>query len=538
MNINRTKIYILGLFSVVLFLGIFIRLWHIDFGLPHVTYADEDKLGNFGIELSYKLKGIILSKDFSKLAPLDFVYGTFSLYLNAKIILIWKIFLSIFNKEIDFYNSYVVLRVVNAFFSLLIPVSFSLLYFKIFQKKFGAFFLFFLLLFNWKLIVHAHYLNTDSNLTILLALTFLFFYKYLENSNIKNLFLTALVFGFAVGTKITALISLPTIIVFLLTKKLYKQTFLFLTFTLLFYLLSNPFSLIQGNRFINRLKEMGVKENGVVFDSVDFSPIKYINSIDDVIGTAYFILSFISIIFTLANYRKNKFLVFLIANLVTYLLFFTFSLRRVDRWILPTIPIVLFFSVLSIEKIYIFIRSRKSKYLYVLFFFSLISVTFFYLYKPYTLLSSFKRYTPQVESFLWAKRNINNLNPKILITDTSLDPNRSLRGIKLFKSKIYSSQMAEIQKPPLLETYEFIIVSSRPLYRYKNPTLKQLFPNYYAYWKTFDTDLFTNPQFELVNYFKAKEPNLVPFSNMYIFKNKNFIPIIQVQLNPETSNED
>ena len=86
-RVNLTSLALIVFFA----LGLFLRLYYINFGLPHVTFADEDKLGNFGIVLSYQWKEIIAQGEFNRLAPDSFVYGSFSIYLNALLIMFYKI---------------------------------------------------------------------------------------------------------------------------------------------------------------------------------------------------------------------------------------------------------------------------------------------------------------------------------------------------------------------------------------------------------------------------------------------------------------
>lgn len=526
----RNKAFLLCLLIFVA--GLFLRLYNINFGLPHVTFADEDKLGNTGIVYSYQLKNILLNKEFYKLAPEDFVYGTFSIYLNTFIIFILKIFLEISGKDITFLNAYTTLRIANAILSMIIIPTLVFLYFKIFKDKFGAIALTFLLSFNWKLIVHAHYLNADATLTILLALSFLtlYFYKPGEKHSTRFLVLTGLIVGFSVGTKITALISLPIYLAYILSKKQFSKVFLFLISIAAAFTISNPFSVIQADKFVLRIEEMRSKENGVVFDSVDFGRFKYIYSLSYLLTPLILTLAVLGIILILKTQKKSenyKFHLFLITNIFVYFIFFTLSTRRVDRWMLPILPILLLYASYSLSTLNNTLKRYQTHFLIMAII--LFSLVVNYLYYPFVLLDQFKRYTPQTEAFLWAKQNIKTPTPKLLVTDSSLDPTRSIKGVKVLKVKVYSSQLAELQVPDNPYPYEYIIALSRPLTRYDNPTLKQIFPNYYTTWKNFDDTIRKSQDFELVKSFEVKEPNLIPLSSVYVYKNLKYIPVPEVQ---------
>lgn len=530
MNLNIKQKLTILCFGAMLALGLFLRLYYINFGLPHVTFADEDKLGNPGIVFSYQLKDIVKNKEFVRLAPTDFVYGTFSLYLNSIIILIYKVVLKVFNKDIDFLGSYTILRIVNALISLSIVPVISYLYYKVFRGKFGAVLTALFLALNWKLIVHAHYLNADILLTTLLSMSYLTFYFYLSSEKAKSykfLIFTAVLFGLSVGTKVTALISLPLYLILIFKKSGVKGLFLFITPSFLFYLISNPFTFIYWDKFMSRVNEMRIKENGIVFDSVDFGRFKYVFALSFMV-TPLVLFGSIYGMFKALTCKKNfYFHIFAILQILTYFLFFSFSLRRVDRWLLPVLLLIIFYAsyLLSVLRTHL----EKARCIYKILYFVVFTLLIGnYLYYPFQLLKQFNRYTPQVEAFLWSKQNIKTPSPKLLITDSSLDPTRGITGIKVLKVNIYSSEGAQNKIPPDPYIYEYIVTLSRPLRRYQNPTLRLIFPQYYKIWNEFDNSITNSSDFVLVKSFNMPEPNIIPLSSVYIYKNLKYVPIVPI----------
>ncbi len=513
-----------------LIIGVLFRLFHIEFGLPHVTFADEDKLGNPAIVFSYSAKKIIANKDFSQLAPEDFVYGTFSVYLNFIVILGLKIILKLFGSDIGFMNGYIAMRVFQVFISLLlIPIIFYL-YKTLFSGVTSSIIAAFLIAINWKLVVHSHYLNSDIILSVLFiaSLAALFFSTMDKKLNLKLLSLSGMLFGLTVGTKITALISLPFILLYVLHKAGLGKVFLYLLMVALAYMLSNPFSLIYKDRFITRINEMRIKENGIVFDSVDFSRSKYLYSLSSMLTLPVFIFSILGIFLILDSKTKySKFHLLLIANILIYFLFFTFSSRKVDRWLLPIVPILILYAsyaLLIVSKtLTLNLKTHHLSYLLIFL------VLTYYSYPSVSLLWQFKRYTPQVEAFLWEKQNIRTQTPKLLITDSALDPQREIPGIKIVKVGVYSSKSAQLQIPEDPRLFEYIIAVSRPLTRYQNPPIRLLFPNYYETWKAFDEEIRNSSDFILVKEFPRPEPNLIPFSSVFIYKNLRYVPVPTTQ---------
>ncbi|MBW6441774.1 phospholipid carrier-dependent glycosyltransferase [Patescibacteria group bacterium] len=131
--------------------------------------------------------------------------------------------ISIFNSSVDFDFYFIFIRIINSLFSFTAVIFTFLIYKKIFKDKKGSVIALFLASLNWRLIHHSHYVNQDTFLMVFTISSIYFFISYLEKSNKRSkylfLLLSSVLFGFGVGTKITALISAPIVGLVLLFKK-------------------------------------------------------------------------------------------------------------------------------------------------------------------------------------------------------------------------------------------------------------------------------------------------------------------------------
>jgi len=344
---NPLLLFKITIFGLIL-LGLYFRLHSINFGLPHCFHADEPEIVELAVKYTYQIKDILKTKDFYKLIPISFVYGMLPTYLLTIATIVFSKVWSLLHLPFDKQSIYVFLRTITAISSLaLIPIALQL-YKNAFRKisKIEVLILTFLTALNWKLIVLSHYVNMDIFLTILLSLTFLAASYYLKNPK-RSLFvvLTGLLFGFSIGTKITAGLSLPLFIYLFVKKKDLRSLFAFLFLTYIGFAITNPFSLIFAKDFIFRIFEMQLKEGGMVFDSVNSNPFKYIISLVSITTPIIFTISLYGKVETfMYNRNKNTLQILLFGNVLIYIAFFSLNSREISRWLLPIIPSLLIFS--------------------------------------------------------------------------------------------------------------------------------------------------------------------------------------------------
>lgn len=528
------------LILAIIFLGLVFRLYYINFGLPHSFHADEPEIVELAIKYTYEFKDIITNNNYYKLIPISFVYGTFPSYF-------FTIFTMLFSKTngllgISFpkENIYIFLRVINALISLAIPILAAHMCYKLFNKLSLSVITLFFLSCNWKLIVHAHYINADNLLVVLLLIAIWLMLNYYNSLNdTKYTLLAGLFFGLAVGTKITALISLPMFIYIFLVKRTPRNLFGFLFTAYGAFIFSNPFSLIYASDFSLRIYEMLSKEGGIVFDSVNYSYFKYFGGLCFILTPAVFIVSIYGLIKALritnfntifSNQSLLPYHIFLIGQAFIYILFYSVQARYVDRWLLPIIPILIIYGVSGFIHlkgvVLLYVRSRFISNLIWL------SMSFFiicaYLYFPLLLLTQLKRYTPKSEAYLWAQTNLPVSANKFVITEEGLDPMNKLPGTLVKKFEVYSVEGAQFSLPPDPSGYDYVILSSKPMSWFKNTNVKEAYPFYYKYWQDFEDQILgPNAKFELVKSFVLSKPNLLNLSDVYIYKYSGYNPSVE-----------
>ena len=127
--------------------------------------------------------------------------------------------------------------------------------------------------------------------------------------------------GFGIGTKVTFAIAAVYPLIEFLLKKNYRKIFISIGVIFLVYLVTNPFTFLYSNEFIQRILEMRVKENGIVIDSYNTSYFKYLFSLFNLISIPVTIFSLFYIIKKV--YRKEIDITIFIS--IFYILFFSFS---------------------------------------------------------------------------------------------------------------------------------------------------------------------------------------------------------------------
>ncbi len=497
-------------------IGSFFRLYHIEFGLPHSFYADEPEIAELAIKYTYEFKSIFQRGEYEKLIPVSFVYGTFPAYLNTFATMAFSKTMNLLNIDFDKTSIYIFLRSFNALLSLLMIGGVAFLTHKLFKNDHATLLSAFLLAINWKLIVHAHYINADILQTILLIGCYITMWKYYQKeSDTMFTVLSGLLFGLAVGTKITTLIAVPFFVYLFLVKKDLKGILAFFFTTIGIFILSNPFSVILKELFAYRILEMFTKEGGMVFDSVDYSPFKYIVAISAIITPLGILFALIGKFTTILKkpLANKEFHIFLIGTVLIYLLFFSIQSRRVDRWMLPIIPILLIYFSYGLSQIQNMFSKKAFYYLAV------IVTVVLYFQNTALLLSQFKRYTPKAEAYLWMKEFVTENVSVLVYTEEGLDPMSKLPGVTAKKISVYTDEGAAFYFPDNPDKYDYVVLSSRPMQNHKNPAVMAKYPFYYEKWNKFESEVQDQNKFQLVREFTLPKPNLIPLSDVFIYKN-------------------
>ncbi len=514
---------ILLIILLISLLGIFFRLWHIEFGLPHSFYADEPEIAELAIKYTYEIRSIVEKKDYYKLIPISYVYGSFPSYFFTITVMLFSKGLNLFNISFDKTTLYVFMRVINSILSLSIMPVTSLIAWILTKNKKVAFISFILTTLNWKLIVHAHYINADIILTILLSLSFVSALLYYENpQKSRYTWFNGLLVGLAVGTKITALLTLPLYIYLYVKRKDPRGMFGFLFLIYGVFVITNPFALIFANNFVFRIYEMLFKEAGMVFDSVDSNPFKYIFALGFISTIPILISSIYGTYIKIKEEKNNEIFpihIFLIGHIIFYLLFYSIQSRRVDRWLLPIIPIVMVYASYGFIRIWDLLKENNG-YLKAAAITGGIMTLITYLYFPTLLLFQFQRHTPKSEAYLWMRDNVPTSANKLIYTEEGLDPMNKLPGARVIRYQVYTSESAQFFMPEYPIGYDYIILSSRPMENFKRKEVRKAYPFYVSRWDEFEYTVVYSGEYQLEKVFELPKPNLIPLSDVTIYKKK------------------
>jgi hypothetical protein len=516
-KIVKNKLLLPGLITGIIIIGLFFRLYHIEFGLPHSFYADEPEIVELAIKYTYEFRDIFGNNNLYKLIPVNYVYGSLPSYILTFTTMGFSKFSNLIGYGFDKMSLYVFARLINTLISMLIPITGAYLYHKLFKDKLGTLITLVLLSLNWKLIVHAHYVNADIIQTALILVSFLFIYLYDQDKNdTVTTNLSALFFGLALGTKITTLLTFPLYLIFFVKKKHIRNLVAFCFIVFGVYIATNPFSFVFAEDFLYRMVQMRQKEAGLVFDSSDSSPFKYISALSFIVTLPVLLFSLYGIFLNFKDGIKKVSLFnwFLIGNVLVYFIFFSLQSRRVDRWMLPVLPILIIYAGWGLSNL----RAHLSKIsLYSIY----LLTGLFYLTFSILLIFQFQRHTPKSQAYLWMQENAPELTWKLVYTEEGLDPMNKLKFADVHKYNVYSSENAQFFLPenPLL--YDYVILSSRPMQNYKKPIVKNTYPFYYEKWSDFENAVLNESNFELVKEFSLIKPNLIPLSDVYIYKNIN-----------------
>lgn len=319
--------------------------------------------------------------------------------------------------------------------------------------------------------------------------------------------------GFAVGTKITALLSVP-LVVYLFIKSKDAKSFLGFEFVALgAFLISNPFSFIYLQDFAFRISQMVTREGGMVFDSADSNPFKYLLALGIMVSPLILAAGLYGVLKSFKHIAVTKFLnYFFLGNILAYIIFFSIGGRRVDRWLLPVLPLILVYASYGLVKFSELIKSKTLLYGLA----ALIAGA--YMYYPSLLLFQFQRWTPKSEAYLWMQKNTDPLDLKLAVTEEGLDPLNKLEGAKVVQYEVYESKNAQYGFPPELSAYEYVVLSSRPMTNFKRKEVKEKYPEYARKWTEFENTVLDTSKFKLVKEFVLPKPNLIPLSDVYVYQ--------------------
>jgi hypothetical protein len=519
-----TRRHLLIILAVILLVGLLLRLFRIDFGLPLTFFPDETDLSDAAINYSIGAKAALENGNINFFKPNSFVYGTFPSYFLTINLIFFKVVVSLFKINTDYFSYFLEMRVVTAILSMLIPMLTGLIYFKLFKDKKGLVASLFLSALNWKLIYHSHYLNQDIYLTILLCLSFTFLLLYLKTDNIKGATLLVMLsgssFGLATGTKITSLLSFPLIFLLFFSFKKRKEVVFFALSALITYIISNPFSILSLKDFVSRIIEMVSKEGGIVFSSVDTGPFKYLFGLSYMLTLPVLTLAIYGIVRKILSaspfklYEREKiFHVFLILNILVYFIFFSIEPRRSDRFLLPVIPILILYASYGLS--YLYSRLRINRCLVI----TLVGIfAVYYAYFPLSLTMQLSKNKPRLDAYYWVKQQPLSDKKILVYTEDGQDPFSRIKGSTVLVYSVYVSKGAQFSLPQDPLIYDYVVLASKPMENYKRPYVIKNYPDYFNNWRAFESTVTASDKFSLVKDFKTSNLNLLYFSEISVYR--------------------
>ena len=497
-------------FLILISLVLTTRFLYLDFGLPLVFQADEVEMVEYSLKYSVNIRKIF-EGDFYFFKPFSFVYGSLPAYFNTILLVPFLKFTSVFDLSQDRFFIYLYLRSIYALLSIFacIGVYFLALELAKNNKKI-AYIAALLFSLNYYFYWLSKYLNNDV-LVVLFTVYFLLFYlKFKREGNEKYFYLAMLFLGFGIATKVTFAIGAIYPILDFLLKKNFKKIFISIGILFLVYLLTNPFTLIYPNEFIQRILEMRIKENGIVIDSYNTSYFKYLFSLTYLITIPVTIFA----LFYISKKLIKKELDITIFISLFYIIFFSFSSRLVDRWLMPIFPLLIIYAL-------IFLDSLKLKYLKTLIVIAIfIEVVFKFLLTNLEL-----TYNANLLNAFYTFRNAhsNEFKNVYVLTERGLNPFNSLKrtnlGIDSQQFVPYVSENA-FGIPPLdVNLYDYVVYSSKVRSYFLNPYIYNLDSSFVDTWENSYKTL-NSEDFELLYSFETPFDSIINQENIYIYRKK------------------
>ena len=509
-KLNLAKNWVAQFLIVLLAISLLSRFLYLDFGLPYVLQADEAEMAEYSLKYAVNLKKLF-EGDFVFFKPFSFVYGSLPAYLNTFLLVPFLKITQILNLSQDRYYIYLYLRVWSVLFTIFACFGVFLLAKQITKNQVISLLSALLFSLNFYFLWLSKYLNNDV-LIVFFTIYFLYFYlKYQETKKNKDLYYSLLFVGLGISTKITFGLVFIYPFIELILKKDFKKLFYGCGIIFGTYLITNPFTFIFPLEFWGRIMEMRVKENGIVIDSYNTSYFKYLISLIDNLTAPVVVLGLTKIF---KDLTKKKFYISSYI-IIIFVVFFTFSSRIVDRWVLPIYPLLIinFFMILD----YI-----KYKYLKEI----IIGIVFFLSFNQFIQtnieLSAgsnlAKAYLDFINNHVEAGKTV------YIVTERGLNPFGYVIRKQMFYAQapvnLYVSDRGFESFPDNPSNYDFVVFSTKVRSYYLNPYIYELNSNYVNKWEDFYKQLLDQQKFEVLGFYGSMQKSLINQENIIVFKKK------------------
>ncbi len=355
--LRRDNVFIL--LSLIVIAGFYLRTFNIYWDSLYSFHPDERAIIMKIAEIKFPSSiSDFLSRD-SLLNPHFFAYGSFPLYLLKAV----SGFASYFNNSLSLYPGlFLPGRIISAIFDTVTIILVYAIARKLFDTKTG---LFSALVYSLSVlpIQLSHYFAVDTILTTFMSFTLFYSLSYVKNPKILNSLLLGVFFGFALATKISALIFGPIILLsFIIVFKTYKNRLeknkqLVLAAivcgisTIFVFFVTQPYAILDWSNYISQTTHQSKMSNDPFLFPYTLQfvgKIKYVYELKQVffwgLGPVAATLSFAGLVVLFYNLLKNRkknllIVVFLTYSFFYFLIFGSFAVGWV-RYMLPFYPLL------------------------------------------------------------------------------------------------------------------------------------------------------------------------------------------------------
>ena len=364
LKINWKKNINFGIWILIFGILVHTRFVNLGWALPYPMHPDERNMANAVQQLhcevsSFKFQ---VSDCFN---PHFFAYGQFPLYLSYIGIQLYHFLTCIFGQSINFIEATMALRTLSAISSIITAfILYKILSLFISKKDFTFHVLCFVLLsFSPALIQFSHFGTTESLLILLYSTLVYISLLYLRNKLFatRYLFLTSLISGIALATKVSSLFFIIVPLFGFLyqhrkrKKRLIINTCLFFTSMLLFFVIFSPHNILSINEFLGSMQyESDVALGRIsVFYTRQFSqsiPVlfQFTKIYPYALGIPISLFAILGFFFL--PWRNIELNIMRIAFLAIFLPS-AFMFAKWTRFIAPTFPLLIILAILFLSKI-------------------------------------------------------------------------------------------------------------------------------------------------------------------------------------------
>ena len=415
--------------SIIFILGIFVRLYGIQFGFPGFFRPDEE----------YYVY-TIFQMDTGDLNPHFFYYPSFYFYLN---LVIWRayVLLKLFIHQFDPNSSfgtfaqqntqtmYLIGRYVGAILgslTILITYLIGRRFYGVLAGVLAALFL----AFNPVHSLNSHFFKSDIATAFFMTLSLYFMVKYLEEGIKRNLYLSAGIAGTAFSTNYYGgFLMIPLIMTLLLRtikeKREQNKKFLNLFISAEFYLtplililvfaLLSPYVFIDFHSFLKHFQRMLFADRVNLYNT--FVQLKYTENffqypllyslefcLRHTMGIALSILSMLGVLFLLVRFSMKNFVI------LTFLLSFFFLIATgkavFTRYYAPIAPVLSLICAVTLSAMYNRLLKRNRLLKIILFSVFLVLLVIEPLYVTFKQSIILSREDTRVTAMNWMKKNL------------------------------------------------------------------------------------------------------------------------------------